>query len=62
MIKIIRQGTRKTIECNECGCQFSYENEDIEEEEESLSPISFTYRRYIICPQCKNILYLEASK
>ena len=29
MIKIIKRGTRKTCTCDNCGCVFSYEEEDI---------------------------------
>ena len=32
MIKIIEPGTRTITECTECGCKFSYENEDIEKD------------------------------
>ena len=32
MIKIIEPGTRTITECAECGCKFSYENEDIEKD------------------------------
>ena len=32
MIKIIEPGTRTITKCTECGCKFSYENEDIEKD------------------------------
>ena len=32
MIKIIEPGTRTITKCSECGCKFSYENEDIEKD------------------------------
>lgn len=58
MIKIIRQGTRKTIECDKCGCFFSYENEDIRRHDIG----NYDLKIYIVCPQCKNEIILEASK
>ena len=32
MIKIIKEGTRKIENCPNCGCEFSYEREDIEKD------------------------------
>ena len=29
MIKIIKEGTRKIAKCPNCGCEFSYEREDV---------------------------------
>ena len=29
MIKIIEHGTRKIAKCSNCGCKFSYEEEDV---------------------------------
>ena len=56
MIKIIKTGTRKQIECKECGCLFSYEEEDIRTKNNranSFDPLSVTtYDKYIECPQC----------
>ena len=36
MIKIIKEGTRKIAKCSVCGCEFSYEEEDIEKYEKFL--------------------------
>ena len=30
MIEIIKQGTKKITKCNYCGCEFSYEEEDLQ--------------------------------
>lgn len=46
MIKIIKRGTKKTCTCNECGCVFSYEEEDI-------NVGVFNVVDTIQCPQCK---------
>ena len=32
MIKIIKEGTRKIAKCPNCGCEFSYEEEDIKKD------------------------------
>jgi Zn finger protein HypA/HybF involved in hydrogenase expression len=46
MIKILKRGTRKTIECEDCGCLFTYDEEDVD-----YYPLNF---RHVICPQCKS--------
>lgn len=59
MIKIIKEGTRKIEKCQKCGCEFSYEEEDI-----NMVPharcLSVTH--YIRCPQCNNDIVLKADK
>lgn len=52
MIKIIEKGTRVITICENCGCKFSYEDEDIETEN--------LHRKYIFCPQCKAQIYIGA--
>ena len=53
MIQIIKKGTRKIEKCPTCGCEFSYEREDL-----CMDPIS---KEWIVnCPQCiKAIKVLE---
>ena len=53
MIKIIKEGTRKIEKCPNCGCEFSYEREDL-----CMDPI---LKKWIVnCPQCiKAIKVLE---
>ena len=58
MIKIIRKGTRKIQECKECGCLFSYEEEDVK----TKSIMLVYYEKYINCPQCKKNITLEEIK
>ena len=55
MIKIIEPGTRRIIKCAECGCKFSYENEDIKDL--LLAVIS-----YIECPQCGKKIILKTTR
>lgn len=53
MIRIIEKGTIQKIQCGECGCLFSFEKEDIEIKNDCKT---------IKCPQCNNILALEATR
>ena len=45
MIKIIKEGTRKIAKCPNCGCEFSYEREDL-----FMDPILLS--NHVNCPQC----------
>lgn len=49
-IKIIKHGSKRSVECKNCGCIFSYEQEDISSIKTSIN--EFTY--YIKCPDCKH--------
>ena len=62
MIKIIKQGTRKKIECEECGTILSYEQEDVQTGAVLISPLSTGSKKYIVCPQCHNKIILEATR
>ncbi len=63
MIHIIENGTKQKTQCSECGCIFSFEKEDIEiignyhphKEYNSM-------RKTIKCPQCNNVIVLEAVR
>lgn len=57
MIKIIHYGTRKKIECEDCGTIFSYDYGDVSEEK-----IKIGWKRYVICPVCNKKVITEASK
>ena len=48
MIKVIKYG-RRIIECSQCGTVYSFESEDIDVEEITLSGYS---NGYILCPVC----------
>lgn len=60
MIRIIEHGTVEKQRCNNCGCLFSYEKEDIEHNIHSDFR-DFNYD-YIICPQCKEEIRLGGTK
>lgn len=51
MIKIIEPGTKQIAICNDCGCKFSYEKEDILHFV-SQGVLTITAKDYVICPQC----------
>ena len=51
MIKIIKQGTRQKLECDNCGCMFSFEDEDVKRD-------CVRMRRFIECPQCRAKIYI----
>ena len=55
MIKIIKEGTRKIAKCPNCGCEFSYEREDL-----CMHPI---WKKWIVnCPQCSEIIKVFEQK
>lgn len=62
MIKIIEHGTRTVTECENCGCRFSYEQEDIKNEygpglDDKLRKAQYK-SEYVTCPQCNKKLYI----
>ena len=58
MIKVLKAGTKKKINCPDCGAYLSYdENEDVKIDTVRTIPTNCVegYARqdkYIICPQC----------
>ena len=62
MIKIIEPGTRTVTKCAECGCKFSYENEDIEVSGPHSMDKLQTRKSYIVCPQCGKEIGLYAIR
>lgn len=65
MIKIIEPGTKKITNCENCGCKFSYEKEDIKHVQYKLpevkhSPAFFDY--YVECPQCHKSVILKVTR
>ena len=55
MIKIIKEGTIKIAKCPNCGCEFSYEEEDIN----MVPHAGYLSVNYIHCPQCNNDIVLK---
>ena len=51
MIKIIKEGTRKIAKCPNCGCEFSYEREDIEKDGLLANNSVFIGKAWVVCPQ-----------
>lgn len=49
MKEIIKRGTKKVVNCKTCVCTFSYEKEDVLEEDTDNYK---GFKRYTLCPQC----------
>lgn len=62
MIEIIKRGTKTKMTCKECGCLFSYEEEDIEVEPRNPYSSYTIPKKKIRCPQCETVIILEQSK
>lgn len=62
MIKIIEPGTRTITECAECGCKFSYENEDIVFLENEKDGILLDNSSWVVCPQCGKEIVLTTTR
>ena len=60
MIKIIEPGTRTIAKCTECGCKFSYENEDIEKDGLWANNLVFIGKIFVVCPQCGKEIVLKS--
>lgn len=55
MVKILKAGTKKRIECGSCGALLEYENSDVKSEYMGDSGYYQSYTKdYIICPQCQH--------
>ena len=55
MIKIIEPGTRKIAKCPNCGCEFSYEKEDVLRD-------PFRIDNNVNCPQCNKAVTIMAER
>ena len=51
MIEIIKHGTKQVTKCKKCGCEFSYDEEDIR---------VTSLKNIIECPQCKLEIVIES--
>lgn len=58
MIKVLKEGTKKKVECEDCGALLQYEKEDIQEQKVGLNG----YYEYIICPECKYRIGLRGTR
>lgn len=63
-IKILKQGTKKKVECPECGSLLSYDAaEDVETGNEKRYGELYNRRyEYITCPCCKQKIILRAER
>ena len=62
MIKIIEPGTRTITGCAECGCKFSYENDDIETDGLLVNNSVFLGKTWVVCPQCGKEIVLTTTR
>ena len=62
MIKIIKEGTIKITKCSNCGCKFSYEEEDIGKDGLFANNSIFIGKTWIVCPQCGKEIVLETPR
>ena len=62
MIKIIEPGTKTIGECENCGCKFYYENEDIKVSGPHSMDQLQTRKSYIVCPQCGKEIVLTTTR
>ena len=62
MIEILKPGYLKEATCTKCGAVLRYnENEDVDIEDfSSTNGVIHCPKKYIICPQCSNKIYLSA--
>ena len=63
MIKIIETGKIREARCKSCGALLQYDISDICEgsvgwEYHGTGPIRKIIRRYIVCPQCKCLVFV----
>lgn len=59
MIEIIKRGTKTITTCKQCGCKFSYESEDIQEE--CIDGYK-QYREFVQCPQCDENVFIKQTR
>ena len=59
MIEIIQQGTKNRVKCTFCGALLSYQKEDIKEKECYTNQRESYFLKYIICPQCGQMITME---
>ena len=64
MIKILEYGTKQVKTCDVCGCKFSFEKEDIREEDDGIPalPMDNRYKKFVQCPQCHQNIILQVTR
>lgn len=58
MITVIKHGKRKFMYCKECGCEFTYEKEDIMSIQSGINEWEYSVK----CPDCGNKLMVSFWK
>ncbi len=58
MKTIIKKGTKQKMKCSDCGCEFSYEQEDIERKEFDTA----RYKVFVKCPQCESVCIIKQTR
>lgn len=64
MIKIIEKGTKHKIRCKDCGCLFSFDDEDVNIRTRIgiwEMEVCKKHYRTIVCPQCNNEIVLDSD-
>ena len=61
MIEIIERGTKQIERCVNCGCKFSYEQEDIQRKSNN-GPHMSIIQNYIVCPQCGKEIHISSVR
>lgn len=59
MIKIIERGTKQIKTCENCGCKFRFETEDVEERVTNLRDSIIILDKIVFCPQCSEAVVLK---
>ena len=64
MKKIIKEGTKRKITCEECGCLFSFEEEDTchAELDVRFAGMPAGHKTFVTCPQCESEIVLEQTR
>lgn len=57
-VKVIKHGNKRTVECNNCGCLFEYEKEDVS----TLKTGFNEYEYFIDCPDCRQQITVDYFK
>lgn len=61
MIRIIEPGTKQIAVCEDCGCKFSFEKEDVQfRGNDPLRPN--WHKHFVLCPQCHKEKVLEQTR
>ena len=64
MKTIIKSGRKTYITtCERCGCEFSYQDDDIiTEGDAALASKLASYKKFVECPFCNNNIFLRGTK